>query len=129
MTTVAAALLERAGRLLICRRREDQAHAGKWEFPGGKAEPGESPSDALRRELREELGIEVAAAEEVLRYEYAYPGKQPIRLVFFRVLEYRGTIETGQFAEACWECPESLPGYDFLAGDERIVRQLAGHQL
>jgi mutator protein MutT len=54
MTTVAAALIERDGRILICRRRGDQDHAGKWEFPGGKVEAGEEPPEALARELREE---------------------------------------------------------------------------
>ncbi len=129
MTTVAAALLEESGKLLICRRRDDQMHAGKWEFPGGKAEPGEEPLEALRRELREELGIEADGAEEVLTYEYAYPGRRPIRLVFFRVLAYSGCIQTSQFAEARWERRESLAGYDFLEGDERIVRRLASGRL
>lgn len=57
MTVVVAAIIERGGLVLVCRRREDGAHPLKWEFPGGKVELGESPEDALRRELREELGI------------------------------------------------------------------------
>lgn len=129
MTTVAAGLLEHAGKLLICRRREDQAHPGKWEFPGGKAEPGEVPADALRRELGEELGIDLVRAREILRYQYAYPGNRPILLVFFRVRDYRGVVETSQFAEARWEAPEALPAYDFLEGDGRIVRELASRRL
>lgn len=125
MTTVAIALLERAGKLLICRRRQDQKHAGKWEFPGGKVEPGEAPGEALVRELSEELGIEGADAEEVVRYDYSYPGRLPIRLVFFKVTSFRGQIESSQFAEVRWESRRELPGYDFLEGDERIVRELA----
>ena len=54
MTTVTAAVIEREGRILICRRRADQDQPGKWEFPGGKLEDGEQPAEALRRELREE---------------------------------------------------------------------------
>ena len=58
LATVTAAVIERDGRILICRRRLDQQHPGKWEFPGGKLELGEEPSESLRRELREELNVE-----------------------------------------------------------------------
>ena len=125
MTTVAVALLERGGRILICRRRQDQSHAGKWEFPGGKVEPGEDADDALARELKEELDIEVADAVERTSYEFAYPGRPPLRLVFFRVREFRGRIDASQFAEVRWEPRANLARYDFLEGDGRIVRELA----
>lgn len=125
MTTVAVALIERSGRLLICRRRRDQVHGGKWEFPGGKVEPGETPAEALSRELGEELGIGAVRAAEATRYDYAYPGKRPVRLVFFTVTSFRGHIETSQFAETRWKPRAELPRYDFLEGDARIVRELA----
>lgn len=125
MTTVAIALLERNGDLLICRRRQDQSHAGKWEFPGGKVERGEEPREALVRELGEELGIDASVPEEVVRYDYAYPRRPPIRLVFFKVMSFRGRIEPSQFAEVRWESRQQLPRYDFLEGDARIVRELA----
>lgn len=125
MKAVAIGLIERAGRLLICRRREDQTHAGKWEFPGGKVEAGELPASALERELREELGIRRVRAEEWARYDYAYPGKPPLTLVFFRVTGYDGRIDTSQFAAHRWERAENLPQFDFLPGDARIVRELA----
>ena len=70
MTTVVAGVLIRDNRILICQRRADQAHALKWEFPGGKLEAGESPEQALVRELREELGIESTPIRELMRYEY-----------------------------------------------------------
>ena len=128
MTTVAIALIERAGRILICRRRRDQSHAGKWEFPGGKVERGEAALDALARELREELGIEISEAQERVRYDYGYPGKAPIRLVFFGVVDYDGSVDGSQFADMAWETRAALPSYDFLEGDGRIVRELAeGH--
>ena len=125
MTKVAVALLERDAMLLICQRRQDQTHAGKWEFPGGKVEPGEKAGEALARELREELGIEIALPEERVRYGFAYHGKPRLCLVFFRVRSFRGEIDSSQFAETRWESRASLPGYDFLEGDERIVRELA----
>ena len=125
MTTVAIGLIERDGAVLIGRRRTDQVHAGKWEFPGGKVEAGETPLAALERELAEELGLVGVKAQEVLRYEYAYPGKAPVLLVFFLVTAYRGTVDGSQFAELRWESPTVLTAFDFLAGDERIVQELA----
>jgi len=125
LKTVAAAVMERDGRILACRRRTDQVHAGKWEFPGGKVEPGEEIADALRRELREELGIEARIGPEITRYEYAYPGKKPLLLVFYRVTQWTGEIEFDQFWEARWEPPQNLPNLDFLEGDVDFVQTLA----
>lgn len=125
MTTVAVALVEREGRILICQRRADQSHPGKWEFPGGKAERGEAPPEALARELMEELGIDEVIGEERSSYEFEYPGKPPLRLVFFRVLRYKGEINCSQFAAAKWVRREELHQYPFLEGDERIVSELA----
>jgi 8-oxo-dGTP diphosphatase len=125
ITTVTAAVIEREGRILICRRRLDQDHAGKWEFPGGKLEPGEEPSESLRRELREELSIEASIGEEITRYEYRYPERKPIRLVFFRVTQFRGEPDYSQFEEVEWAPPAELPRYDFLQGDVEFVRELA----
>lgn len=121
MTQVAAGILEKDNRILICRRRADQPHAGKWEFPGGKLEPGETPEAALIRELREELGIEAAAPEEVTRYEFSYPGKKPILLVFLKVTAWTGEIENRIFADLVWEIRARLPEYDFLEGDAPFI--------
>ena len=125
ITTVTAAVIERGGRVLICRRRLDQDHPGKWEFPGGKLEPGEEPSQSLRRELREELGVEAKIGPEITRYEYRYAGRKPIRLIFFRVTEFTGDPDYSQFHEVEWTPPAALLGYDFLEGDVEFVRELA----
>lgn len=122
MTTVVAAVIEREGRILICQRRRGQAHELKWEFPGGKLEPGESPETALQRELREELAIEATLAGEITRYEYAYPGRAPILLIFFRVTEFTGQPRNLVFERMEWEPRERLPEYDFLEGDVDFVR-------
>lgn len=127
--TVAAGLLVSEGRILACRRRSDQDHARKWEFPGGKVEEGESPQAALVRELREELLIEAVLGEEYLRYEFAYPGKQPIELVFFWVERFEGELDATFFAETCWLSPERLAELDFLEGDEQVVAALASRPL
>lgn len=121
MTTVVAGILERDGRTLICRRRADGAHPLKWEFPGGKVEPGESPEQALRRELREELGIDAKPGAELMRYEFAYRGKNPILLIFLEAAGWTGAVENRIFEEIAWEARENLASYDFLEGDTRFL--------
>src|SRR5690348_11422627 len=111
MTTVVAAIISREGRILICRRRPGDAHALKWEFPGGKVERGEAPEDALRRELEEELAIDARIGAEITRYEYCYPGKQAILLIFYRVTDFAGEPRNLVFHEMVWEAPVRLPGY------------------
>jgi 8-oxo-dGTP diphosphatase len=125
ITIVTAAVIERDGRILICRRRSDQDHPGKWEFPGGKLEPGEDPEESLRRELREELNIEAAIGPEITRYEYSYPGRKPIRLVFFRVTDFEGEPDYSQFQQTEWAPSGELPRHDFLEGDVEFVQELA----
>lgn len=125
MTTVTAAVIERDGRILICRRRADQQHPLKWEFPGGKVESGESPLDGLRRELEEELGITVECAEEITRFGYQYPEGPAFLLIFFRVQQYSGELENCVFSELCWARPQHLASFDFLEGDVEFVQRLA----
>ncbi|MCU1330333.1 MAG: hydrolase [Bryobacterales bacterium] len=117
MTTVVAGILERDGRVLICQRKADQAHPLKWEFPGGKVEPGESPEAALARELREELGIESGPGSQVTRYEFTYPGKNPILLIFLAVADWQGDAENLIFERIVWEQRARLQEYEFLEGD------------
>jgi 8-oxo-dGTP diphosphatase len=125
MLQVVAAIVERAGRVLICRRKPDQSHALKWEFPGGKVEAGEKPEDALARELEEELAIGHAAGREIQRYAFAYPGKQPIELIFFRVESFSGDPVNRVFHEMRWAAPHELESFDFLEGDAQFLRWFA----
>ena len=121
MTEVVAGILSRNGKILICRRRADQPHALKWEFPGGKLEPGESPAAALVRELSEELGVHATPGRELMRYEFAYPGKQPILLIFLEVTTWAGEITNRIFEAIIWESEDGLRNYDFLEGDTRFL--------
>lgn len=123
---VVAAIIRRGGRILICRRSAHQAHALKWEFPGGKVEAGESPPEALVRELREELAIRARIGDEVERYEYCYPGKSPILLIFHAVDDFEGEPRNCVFHEIRWARAAELTGFDFLEGDVEFVRRLAG---
>ncbi len=122
---VVAALIERDGLLLIGQRKNGDRHAFKWEFPGGKVEPGESPREALARELKEELQIDAQIDGEVVRYEYSYPSRSPILLIFHRVNEFTGEPQCTEFEQIRWESPAKLPSYDFLDGDRDFVRRLA----
>lgn len=125
MQFVVAAVIERQGTILICQRKAGQKHALKWEFPGGKVEPGETPIAAIRRELEEELGIRAQIGPEIANYSYSYPGKAPIQLIFYGVTEFDGQVENRVFEQICWESRERLPSYDFLEGDTDFVRSLA----
>jgi 8-oxo-dGTP diphosphatase len=117
MLQVVAGIIERDGRILICRRTERQSHPLQWEFPGGKVEPGETPRDALERELQEELGIGGAQGSEIARYEFEYPGKPRISLIFFAVERFEGEPGNLIFREMRWETPDRLADYDFVEGD------------
>jgi 8-oxo-dGTP diphosphatase len=122
---VAAAVIERDAKILIGQRKRGDSHGLKWEFPGGKVEPGESPASGLARELREELGIEATIGQELVRYEHRYPRRTSILLIFYSVTEFLGEPASLAFEKIVWESPEKLPSYDFLDGDIDFVRRLA----
>ena len=122
---VVAAIVERDGMALICQRKAGQRHAGKWEFPGGKVEPDEDFSAALARELIEELAIKAVIGEEIARYPYTYPGRTPIQLIFYRVIQFEGEPVNRIFEQIRWEKMANLPAYDFLEGDVEFVKKLA----
>ena len=123
--TVVAGLLQQQGRLLICQRRRDGAFPLKWEFPGGKVEPGETCEDGLRRELQEELGIEAEIGPEVYHTRHAYPGMQPVELLFYHIPTFRGSLYNHAFEHIRWEPPTRLLAFDFLDGDAELIRLLA----
>ena len=124
MTRVAAGIMRRAGKILACRRSASMRHPGKWEFPGGKVEPGESVADCLRRELDEELGIAGEIGELVLRSVARYPNLEPIELSFFFVDRFAGEPERRDYAEIRWVAPSELAALDFLDGDREILAAL-----
>jgi 8-oxo-dGTP diphosphatase len=126
---VVAALLRRQDQLLICQRGAQQPMALKWEFPGGKIEPGESSEQALARELEEELGIRAVIGAFVTKVEHTYRNGGVVALEFFQVDAYEGNIENRIFNQIRWERLENLPKYDFLAADHGLVRDLAAGKL
>ncbi len=122
MVQVVAAIIERAGKILICRRMPEQSHPLKWEFPGGKVEPEESPEQALDRELEEELGIRSSRGTEILRYGFCYPNKKPITLIFYRITSFEGEPQNLIFSEMRWEPRDRLGQFDFVEGDRDFIR-------
>jgi 8-oxo-dGTP diphosphatase len=126
---VVAALIVRGGEVLICQRRQDQPMALQWEFPGGKIEAGEGPEQALARELNEELGIQAAIGPRVTRIRHNYRHGGAVDLQFFAVHTFSGELENRIFRELRWVRLEDLPGYDFLAADRGLIRDLAAGKL
>jgi 8-oxo-dGTP diphosphatase len=122
---VVAGLLFDQGRVLVCQRKLQSSFALKWEFPGGKVEPGEEPESALRRELREELGIEAGLLNEIFRNEHCYSRIVKVNLRFFRVLDYSGEVKNLVFQEIKWARINELMRIDFLEADLPLVRKLA----
>jgi 8-oxo-dGTP diphosphatase len=122
---VSAAIIVKNGKVLVGQRRKGDRHPYKWEFPGGKVEYGESPRQALIRELREELRIEANIGVELARYEHDYPSGSRVHLLFFVVKDYSGQPEAQVFEQISWVDLTMLPEIDFLEGDIDFVRRLA----
>ena len=125
MLQVVAAIIEREGRVLICQRMPGQTHPLQWEFPGGKVEPGETPAEALARELEEEIDVRGARGDEIARYEFDYPGRPPILLIFFRVRQFQGDPRNLIFQEMRWEPRGKLREFDFVEGDLKFLRDFS----
>jgi 8-oxo-dGTP diphosphatase len=121
---VVAALVRDGARVLMSRRRADQPMPGLWEFPGGKVEPGESPTDALAREVREELGCDVTVdgIHEVVFH--AYPEFDLYMLVYAATIT-GGTPRALEVAEIAWVDARALPALDLLPADYPLARALA----
>jgi len=130
---VSAGIIYRDGKVLIGQRRRGDRHAYKWEFPGGKVEHGETPQDALVRELSEELQISATVGSELARYEHDYSSGSRVHLLFFAIPAFSGEPKARVFEQICWIDLHSLPSIDFLDGDLDFVRRLArgdfSHQL
>lgn len=135
MRHVVAALIvqdRRAGdgpSVLICQRTKDQFRPLKWEFPGGKIEPGEQPPQALRRELEEELGIRAKVGAEVAHSSHVYPDGRSVDLLFYVVRDYQGETQNLIFNDIRWVTLPELLKYDFLEADIELVRRLAAGTL
>jgi 8-oxo-dGTP diphosphatase len=122
---VAAGVLTTGSHVLICQRRSQDLHPGKWEFPGGKVHEGEDGATCLWRELQEELRIDATIGAEIHTTSHTYPNGRNVMLQFFHVPSFRGDIVNTQFQALAWVQLTDLPAYDFLEGDVDFVNALA----
>jgi 8-oxo-dGTP diphosphatase len=120
---VTAAVIERDGRVLIAKRKNGWRFAGKWEFPGGKIEPNETPEECLRRELHEELGIETEIGNFFCSSTYAYP-HATVQLLVYRAFHVSGEYTLYDHQEIRWVLPEDLLQYDFPEADNLVIEKL-----
>lgn len=120
---VAGALFDTTGRVLIAQRPRGKALAGRWEFPGGKLQEGEGAFAGLVRELREELGVEVHAAERLIRYSHAYPDRV-VWLDMWTVTAWSGEPRGLDDQALKWVPLSELSGEDILEADLPIIEAL-----
>jgi len=127
LLVVAAALVDGQGRVLLAQRPEGKRLAGKWEFPGGKVESGESPEAALVRELREELDvtIDLAATEAFYFLSHPYPefGFHLLMPVYL-VRGWEGTPRAVEHAAIAWAEPAQMAQMDMIEADAELISQL-----
>jgi 8-oxo-dGTP diphosphatase len=127
MRIVVAAVIERADRrLLIGQRRRNDTSPLKWEFPGGKVEPGESPEQALARELSEELAATLRRSTPIGRVVHKYAATpEELEILFYAVEILESELAPRAFEQLAWVLPKELGSYDFLAANAQLVAQLA----
>ena len=116
-------LIDDEGRVLVSRRAADAHQGGLWEFPGGKVEVDESVSDALSRELREELGIQIGASERLMTIEHDY-GDKKVKLDVHRIKSWQGEARGLEGQPLAWQLPVDLSQWSFPAADTPILARL-----
>ncbi len=125
LKVVVGGLIYQNEKILICQRKEEGDHPLKWEFPGGKLKKNENNQDALKRELKEELNIEIN--EMIFFDEYIYEYEElskKLKLVFFSIFQFKGEIQTKVHRQLKWIDISNLSDYDFLEGDFKIINKL-----
>ena len=122
---VVGGLIYQNKKILICQRKKEGDHPLKWEFPGGKLKDSENNKEALKRELKEELSIEVN--EMIFFDEYLYEYKKlskNLKLVFFQIFQFEGEIQNKVHQQLKWIDISKLGDYDFLEGDLKIINKV-----
>lgn len=124
-TTVVGGIIYQNKKILICQRKEVGDHPLKWEFPGGKVRDFEENQEALRRELKEELNIEIIEMSFFDEYLYEYKElSKKLKLVFYHILQFEGEVQNLVHHQLKWIDISNLSDYDFLEGDHKIINKL-----
>jgi len=120
---VVTGLLKKNGLVLLGQRPVGNSLAGQWEFPGGKIEIGESPEQALERELREELGIDAEIGSLRLANTHNY-GEKGVLLLFFDVPFWKGEPKASHHTELKWVKPDQIPEMEIPEANRRILNAI-----
>jgi 8-oxo-dGTP diphosphatase len=120
---VTAAIIINDGKVLVTRRRENVPYPLLWEFPGGKLEPAEDPRQCIRREIREELAIDVEPGGVFDVVYYRYP-ELPVLVIAYTCRWLSGSIEDLEVSEHRWVSPRGLQELDFLPADRPLIEKL-----
>ncbi len=120
---VTAALIVEGGRILLARRKPGKHMGGRWELPGGKIEPGESPEQSLARELAEELAIEARVCEFLCGAPFDRDGVR-LELLVYRVERLAGEPQLLEHEEIRWVAPRDIKGYDLADSDRSAMERL-----
>jgi 8-oxo-dGTP diphosphatase len=134
MREVVVGIITRGDQVLACQRRSNAVYPLKWEFPGGKIEQGETPPQALVRELHEELDIHVEIGEEFHRQEWIYPDgvdnpkkDGAFRVFYYYIRSFTGTPLNRVFEQIRWVNLQELQALDLLEGNREAVAFLVKH--
>lgn len=123
MKRVTAAIIEKDGRVLITRRPMGDKLELKWEFPGGKIEPGEMPEQCLVREIKEELNLDIKITGHFMNSNYRYDSGE-ILLICYRAEITGGDLRLNFHVAAEWVERDKLPEYDFAPADVPVAKML-----
>lgn len=118
-----AVIFDAEGRVLVALREKHRHQGGKWEFPGGKVEAGESIREALVREIHEEVGIAIEECQPLQQLEYSYP-ERTVLLDVWQVERFSGEARGCEGQQIRWLFPNELDRYEFPAANLPIIRGL-----
>jgi len=121
---VAAGIILKGDKVLIAKRPSNKHQGGLWEFPGGKVEANETPFQALKRELKEEIALDIIQADLYHDIQFNYPDKS-VHLFFFMVMDFSGDAKGLEGQEICWVALDDLKQYEFPEANKKIVTSLS----
>jgi 8-oxo-dGTP diphosphatase len=124
MTRAAVGILREDGRVLVCQRKKNSRYELKWEFPGGKVESGESVQDCVKRELREELSIEVKTIGAMKSQVNRYDDGGLFDVTYCFILRFSGRPLNNAFEEIRWVTLAELRSMDILEGNKKFISEL-----
>ncbi len=127
MTHVAVGILRKNGKILACQRKKGSRYELKWEFPGGKLEPGETHLQCLKRELSEELSVTVNEVQNMEFQSAFYEDGGMFEVAYCHISDFSGDPQNNVFESIRWVDPAELRKLDILEGNRSFVDKLDAH--